>query len=117
MLLSFSKDNGIIEVTLTSEADEAIFSVRDYGIGIPKEMHKKIFEPYYQISNTRRSMEGMGLGLPIVKKINTDLSGVIKVNSDLQKFAGTAIIVNLPKYDITKRPPAIQHYLAPTLCC
>jgi PAS domain S-box-containing protein len=46
------------------------FSVKDTGIGIPEEMHEKIFESYTQATDdTTRRFGGTGLGLAICKKL------------------------------------------------
>lgn len=94
---------GVIYISLQREGDEVIFSVKDPGIGIPPEMHKKIFEPYYQISNHKKSIQGMGLGLPIVKKIIQDLCGEIKIGSNFKKVPGTEVNVKLKRH-------VLKHY-------
>jgi signal transduction histidine kinase/DNA-binding NarL/FixJ family response regulator len=99
--IKFSND-GTIEVSLQSEGDKINFSVKDYGIGIPLELHKKIFEPYYQISNQKRSIQGMGLGLPIVQKVVQDLKGEIQIDSNPKKAPGTKISVILNKHTLTE---------------
>ncbi|MEJ7823066.1 MAG: ATP-binding protein, partial [Chitinophagaceae bacterium] len=96
--IKFSEHDCEINVSLQSEGGKVIFSVKDCGIGIPKEMHKKIFKPYYQITKAKRSIQGMGLGLPIVKKVIQDLAGEIRIDSDPKKEPGTAITVILNKH-------------------
>ncbi|XCN73658.1 MAG: MASE3 domain-containing protein [Candidatus Electrothrix aestuarii] len=53
-------------------------TVRDNGIGIPKELLEKIFEPYF---TTKSQGEGTGLGLAVVQSIVLDFGGDITVSS------------------------------------
>lgn len=100
--IKFSNDDCAIEIVLQSREAKVIFSVKDCGIGIPPEMHKKVFEPYYQIANQKRNIQGMGLGLPIVKKVIQDLKGEIEIDSNPQKALGTTITVILPLHTVTE---------------
>jgi signal transduction histidine kinase/DNA-binding NarL/FixJ family response regulator len=100
--IKFSHDDCIIEISLHTHGGKVVFSVKDCGIGIPPEMHKKVFEPYYQITNQKRSIQGMGLGLPIVKKIIQDLNGQVQIESNAKKEPGTTIRVVLTKYEKTE---------------
>lgn len=60
---------GQVDVTVEQRNGEVVFAIRDTGIGIPKEYHEKIFEPFTQLdSSTTREWGGIGLGLSIVKK-------------------------------------------------
>jgi len=92
---------GVIEISLQIHEEKVIFSVKDCGIGIPPEMHKKVFEPYYQIANQKRNIQGMGLGLPIVKKVIQDLNE-IQIDSNPKVAPGTKITVILPKYTVVE---------------
>lgn len=96
--IKFSNDDCVIEVALLTRVDQIFFSIKDCGIGIPPELHKKVFEPYYQIANMKRNTQGMGLGLPIVKKVVDDLNGEIKLESNPKKAPGTTITVALKKH-------------------
>lgn len=96
--IKFSEEKGIIQVLLRIEEDRIIFSVIDCGIGIPQDMHKKIFAPYYQIANQKKSIQGMGLGLPIVNRVVQDLQGQIKIDSNPQTKEGTKITIILNKH-------------------
>jgi len=63
--------------------------IQDTGQGIPKEVKKKIFNPFF---TTRE--KGTGLGLAIVQAIIDNHNGEIEVNS--QEGKGTTIIIRLP---------------------
>lgn len=99
--IKFSENDCVIEITLQSLDYKVVFSVKDCGPGIPPEMHKKVFEPYYQIANQKRSTQGMGLGLPIVKKVVQDLLGDIQIDSNPKIASGTTMTVILNKHDIS----------------
>jgi len=55
--------------------------VNDTGMGIPEEKFESIFEPFQQLSPSRIYNKGVGLGLPICKKITDALGGKLKVYS------------------------------------
>lgn len=76
----YSKENGIILVSLKSENGFAALSVKDNGIGIKKEEIDRIFNAFYQVGKSR-TQSGFGLGLSFVKKIAELHGGEITVNS------------------------------------
>ncbi len=80
-----------IEISLKSQADKAILSVKDHGPGIDPENHERIFERFERASD---SSSGLGLGLYITKQIIGLHRGRIRVESELGK--GTNFIVELP---------------------
>lgn len=55
--------------------------VNDTGMGIPEEKFESIFEPFQQLSPSRIYNKGVGLGLPICKKIINALGGKLKIYS------------------------------------
>ncbi|MDQ3000162.1 MAG: ATP-binding protein [Fibrobacterota bacterium] len=60
-----------------------VFSVRDEGIGIPKEALATIFEPFSQVdSSTTRKYGGTGLGLAIVRHLVDAMDGQLTVDSE-----------------------------------
>ncbi|MBI4291420.1 MAG: response regulator [Betaproteobacteria bacterium] len=81
-------DHGKVEIgmTLLEERDDRYrvrFSVQDTGIGIPKEMHEKIFEPFFQADrSTARKYGGTGLGMTIAKEIVNLMGGQIRLESE-----------------------------------
>jgi len=74
-----------VAVTLLEEKEDLYrirFSVQDTGIGIPKELHDKIFEPFFQAdAGTARKYGGTGLGTTIAKEIVNLMGGQILVAS------------------------------------
>jgi two-component system sensor histidine kinase BarA len=114
--LKFSPDSG--EVVLRAEPGEldvggpaglgaalfatsrpaVVLSVRDAGMGIPKENLSRIFDAFYQIdAGTTRAHGGAGLGLSIVKQLVDGHEGKIEVTSSPGE--GTLFCVSLPAAD------------------
>jgi len=98
--IKFSNSGSFIEVTLKKMGDAFQFSVKDYGTGIPVDLQAKVFEPYYQITNPKTNTQGMGLGLPIVKKVIDDLNGNIKLISNPKISPGTEMLITLNQYTL-----------------
>lgn len=94
--IKFSHHDSSIKLE-TNEKNETIFvSVKDSGIGIPKENLKQIFDRFYKTDISRgRDKKGTGLGLSIVKEIINAHHENINVISTLD--VGTEFIFTLPK--------------------
>jgi len=87
---------GRVEVVARQGQGEILFTVRDTGIGIPKEHHEKIFEPFTQIdSSSTRPWVGIGLGLSIVKRYVEMHGGRIWVESSPGR--GSAFHFTIPE--------------------
>lgn len=68
--IKFSPDNSTIVIETTEKNDRIFVSVKDHGIGIPKESLSKIWERFYKTDTSRgKDQKGTGLGLAIVKEI------------------------------------------------
>jgi len=65
--------------------DRKVFEIRDFGVGIPKQDMKRIFNAFYTGENGRRFRESTGVGLYIVKEVATYLGHEIKVESEVNK--------------------------------
>jgi signal transduction histidine kinase/ActR/RegA family two-component response regulator len=75
--VKFSRDAAVslhVTVTPAGDAAELCFEVRDRGVGIPPEMHDRLFQPFTQAdATTTRTFGGTGLGL----SINASLAGLM----------------------------------------
>lgn len=68
--IKFSPDNSTIIIETTEKNDRIFVSVKDHGIGIPKDSISKIWERFYKTDISRgKDQKGTGLGLSIVKEI------------------------------------------------
>ncbi|WP_270641855.1 ATP-binding protein [Paraclostridium sordellii] len=81
--IKFSEMGSYIEVNITSENKEIKISVKDEGVGIPKDRMNFIFTKFGQIDRTlSRNTEGCGVGLALVKEIVNLHKGQIHVQSE-----------------------------------
>jgi len=85
--------NPKIVITVKYNKDFITLRFKDNGIGIPKEIIDKIYEPYVTSKKT-----GTGLGLAIVNKIIEEHSGNIEINNT--KPNGVCILITLPLMEI-----------------
>ncbi|MBR3404991.1 MAG: HAMP domain-containing histidine kinase, partial [Firmicutes bacterium] len=68
--IKFSHQNGIIYITTGIRQRKVFVSVKDTGIGIPRQSIKKIWDRFYKSDLSRgKDKTGTGLGLSIVKEI------------------------------------------------
>ncbi len=88
-------DGGALKLAITQHDSALDFVFQDTGYGIDADPIEQIFEPYYSTKET-----GIGLGLPLTKKLIEDHGGAIKVTSELDK--GTTFIVTLPRHALQK---------------
>lgn len=98
--IKFTDEGGQIAISLTKQEDKIVFAVKDTGDGIPTELQKKIFEPYYQIGHKNTGLQGMGLGLPIVKKVVDGLGGTIAIQSQPEVVPGTTVTITLTQHTL-----------------
>ncbi len=95
--IKYNNPGGEVNVELQTSDENIELLIRDTGIGISGERKNLIFLPYAQVSNLKRNIDGIGMGLYIVKKIIDSLSGTIEIQSEPGK--GTAFKIVLKKYD------------------
>lgn len=69
--------------------DNILIKISDTGSGVPEEVIDKIFEPFF---STKR--DGLGLGLPLAKKVIEEHGGTIEFSSKLGQ--GTEVKIYIP---------------------
>ena len=97
--IKYNKSEGYVHLKLkryNSKGNKVELEVQDTGIGIDNEHIKHIFEPYHQVSHRKRNIQGIGMGLNIVKKIIDAINCNIEVKSELLK--GTKFKIDFNEY-------------------
>ena len=99
--IKFSHPDSVIELQTFPRYGRVFISVKDSGIGIPKDSLNKIWSRFYKTDSSRgKDKKGTGLGLAIVKDIIQAHGENIDVVSTYG--VGTEFIFTLPKADTQK---------------
>jgi len=94
--IRYNNTNGSVQVRVRCTEQKVILSVKDTGIGIPKDHQERVFERFYRVDKSRsKSTGGTGLGLAIVKHILVQTDAQMELFSEEGK--GTEIIVIFPR--------------------
>jgi signal transduction histidine kinase len=94
----FARPGGAVSVRAQATGQRVAVEVSDQGIGIPEELHQKIFERFYQIPKVlTRPYPGVGIGLAIVKELVIRHGGSISVKS--RPGEGSTFRTELPLLD------------------
>ncbi len=67
--INYSTDKKQVDITLKDDALGYRLEIKDYGIGVPEEDQKTIFDRHFRAVNAKRMVVGSGIGLSIVKSI------------------------------------------------
>lgn len=101
--IKYNVQNGTVEVTVKEENPEkghtfgnkTVISVRDTGIGIPKNEQDRVFERFYRIDKSRsKELGGTGLGLSIVKHAAKFHDATINLSS--KEGEGSTFTITFP---------------------
>lgn len=96
--IKYNRPGGSLTVRISRQADTAVLTVQDTGMGIPEEGLTHIFERFYRVDKARsRASGGSGLGLAIVRAIVQRSRGEIHVESKVG--IGTTFTLKLPLFD------------------
>ncbi|MCT4592828.1 MAG: transporter substrate-binding domain-containing protein [Anaeromicrobium sp.] len=108
--IKFTRPNDSIYVNVYDRDDKVCISVKDTGVGIPKEKQKIIFERFRQAQPLfHREREGSGIGLSLVKSIIELHGGRIYLNGEYE--LGSEFVIEIPanveeteEWDLAKNP-------------
>ncbi|MCK8624581.1 cell wall metabolism sensor histidine kinase WalK [Apilactobacillus sp. M161] len=93
--IKYSPDGGTITCSLYETRNNVVLSVKDQGLGIPRNSLSKIFDRFYRVDKARsRAQGGTGLGLAISKEVIQALGGKLWVESTEGK--GSTFYIALP---------------------
>lgn len=90
--IRYNKPGGEVVITIGTEDDRPVLTVRDTGIGIPLSEQERVFERFYTVDKSRsKALGGTGLGLAIVRHIVELHNAKIELHSEVG--VGTTISV------------------------
>lgn len=93
--IKFSEAKSRIEISLSTQGQMFLVSVKDAGLGIPEDELESIFEKFTQSSKTSATeIRGTGLGLSISKQIVSDHQG--RIWAENNKNGGSTFLFELP---------------------
>jgi two-component system sensor histidine kinase RpfC len=105
-------EQGRVDISLklleeTAKTYRLRFDVQDTGIGIPPELHDKIFDPFYQVSSgATRKFGGTGLGTSIARQIINLMGGELHLESQPNVGSLFWFELEIPKAEVT--PATVQ---------
>lgn len=80
--IKYNRPEGTVVISWQAMDDEHYrLSIRDSGIGIATEMHKRVFEPFDRLNGDKEGIEGTGIGLPLVKRLTENMAGRLGFDS------------------------------------
>ncbi len=106
--IKFSTNNNRIKVSVKQDGPNLItFTVEDHGIGISDKRKNKVWEEFTQIDEELdRRYQGLGIGLPLAKKIIETLNGTIDYSSSDKQT--TKFFFSIPSTKITSMSDNIE---------
>lgn len=97
--IKYNHPLGQVTVTAYQRNKHVYLSVEDTGSGIPKELRKRVFEPFFRVDKSRsRELGGVGLGLAFVREIVRVHDGSICIKSG--KTGGTIFEVTFAQHSM-----------------
>jgi len=99
----FSPERGKVKFTLENDTNGgASILIQDEGPGVPVDLHERVFERYYQISQgDNREQEGLGVGLFIARAVFSNLGGSVSILNGSNGCQVHALLPNLRPEDIS----------------
>ncbi|SIN81851.1 ATP-binding protein [Salinivibrio sp. ES.052] len=90
-----------IYVRIVDKGEIVEITYTDNGVGVPPELHQRIFEPFY---TSKRGKGGSGLGLNLVfNLVHQKLRGKLQFDSNINQ--GVTVVLSLPKFLIETPTP------------
>lgn len=93
--VKYSPNGGLVTVRVAVDDRQVMLSVSDEGIGIPRDVLPKLFQPFFRAANVEsQRISGIGVGLYVVKEIVSLHGGTVDVRST--EGQGSTFTVRLP---------------------
>ena len=100
--IKYNQPGGRVDVTAEAQGDQVCIRVRDSGIGMPTDQLASVFEPFRRLGDNHPGVQGLGLGLAVVRSLVERMGGQASASST--PGAGSEFVVLLPQAP----PPAAR---------
>ena len=111
--LKFTPAGGTIRVSVKREGEQALFAVRDTGVGMPPQLADRVFELFVQgEAPLDRAHGGLGIGLTLVRRLAELHGGTAAAASD-GPGRGSEFTVRLPAIPAPSRPASLKTDVEP----
>ena len=93
--IKFTPAGGTISISSKYEQQQVVMVIQDTGIGIAAEVQEKVFDEFFQAEHSYKKLfDGVGLGLPLSRKLLEMHGGTISLSSRIGE--GTSITLSIP---------------------
>jgi signal transduction histidine kinase len=93
--IKFSRESGVVHVTLRTLGENCQIIIKDNGIGISRDQLAKVFEKFYQVDSDRAGqVRGFGLGLFYARDFIRMHGGTLSIESEPE--LGTCVVISIP---------------------
>ena len=89
----FTKEGGEVHFEAKYDDEKLIISVKDNGIGIPKELQERVFNRFEQVDSPQIFRQGTGIGLALVKELTEIQGGTITLNSSVDEGSVFTLVI------------------------
>jgi signal transduction histidine kinase len=93
--VKYSRPGGLVQFSIGAEKEQAVFRVKDQGVGIPAADQDRLFQAFHRGKNVNH-VSGTGLGLVIVKRC-VDMHGG-RISFQSKENGGTTFTVTIPLF-------------------
>jgi len=108
----YTRPGGSIQVSAKLLDNQVLVTVKDNGVGIPKNKLKSIFDMFTQVyRGTETSQGGLGIGLTLVKRLVEMHDGSVEARS-AGEDQGSEFLVRLPVLSEAQKPSAVRSITA-----
>ena len=101
--IKYAPGTNQVNVTINIKDGQLYLSVKDFGIGIPKEQQQKIFDKFYRVEENSNRFNGLGIGLYICAEIIARHGGKIGVNSVIDEGSEFYFIIPTDEQTISEQ--------------
>jgi signal transduction histidine kinase len=98
----FTRTAQPIRVAVTSEGDRCTVVVEDGGPGVPSPDRERVFDPFFRSGEARGSLDGVGLGLPILRRVARAHGGDVRLEES--SLGGARFELSLPAWKPRESP-------------